>query len=729
MRFFKPFTYIFLLKLILLTASVNGQLNSLAISISAVVNNISCNGLTDGSIDITISGATGPLFYAWSNGASSQDISNLSSGVYSVTVTEIGVSTATASYEIVEPDPINITINGVDPVTCFGGSDGAIYISITGGVTPYTFDWGSGYTYEDLLGMPAGNYTLNIMDFSGCDFNGTLQITQPSQPITLSMNIVDVTCNGGSDGIAVAVASGGMGGFTYIWSTLATTPNLLGMPAGTYSVTVTDTYGCSEIYSSTINQPSDAVSASSVLTDISCFGYNTGAISVIPAGGTAPYNYLWSISASGSTATGLVAGSYSYTVFDVNGCEYYETVQLNEPDSITITASLQHVLCFGDSTGGIALTVIGGETPYIFLWSNGEENESVTNLPVGMFGLSVTDGNDCVYSEEYEIEGPPSAIGFNFQITAASCTGVPDGYIVGDVDGGVTPYDYQWSNGNDSASVQGLVPALYTLTVTDGRGCVQIVNFDVPAADTLEIEPYSLNLDANFMLNCFQDKDGIIGFDVTDGNPPYTFLWNTGVSASSLEEVGQGNYVISVTDILGCFISDTIKVRHPEKLRINAHLNQPYCPEVRNGGIGLVIAGGTQPYYLMWNTLVSSLVLTDLGAGSYSVTVTDSRGCMIDDKYKLNFDYDECLTIPNVFTPNNDNYNDYFEIRGAELHPMISIEIFNAWGTRVYSTTPGEKIMWDGTYMGNHCPIDTYYCIIRLNSGFDPITGSILIKR
>ncbi len=702
---------------------------TLVFNITSVVHQISCNGLQDGSIDLTVSGTGGPFYYNWSNGASSQDISGLHAGAYHVTVTDQSSSSQSLSFQITEPESINITINNVDPVSCVGGSDGAIYISIVGGYPPYSFDWGGGYISEDLIGMPAGVYTINILDSGGCTFNGTLNITEPSQALVVSVTSTDVSCFGGSDGIAVSTASGGVGGYTYSWSNGSGTSAISSVEAGSYVVSVIDTYGCLETATVDISQPLDSVIADVIVNDVTCFGYADGGISVLASGGTAPYSFQWSNASSGGSISGLTAGNYQVTISDANGCELIQEMIIEEPDSITISGFVEDVICYGETTGNIQLTVVGGASPYSFLWSNNASSIDNMNIPAGNYSVQVVDNNNCTYTGLFEVDGPPSAIDFNYEIMSATCTGVPDGYIHGDVSGGVPPYSYSWSTGESSNELDFIVPEKYSLTVVDDLGCEQVNDFVVDATDTLKIEAFSPNLPEDFSVDCANDQYGIVGFKVLDGTYPVNYSWSNGGYDSTIQNVGAGMYTVSVIDAMQCFVIDTIEVTQPGELIVNGTRNNPYCPGRETGSVSVIVGGGTQPYYVLWNTLSSRPSITDLAAGVYRVTVTDARGCVVNDTYTIYYTYDECLTVPNMFSPNNDGYNDFFEVEGNQLYPEIGIEIYNSWGMRVYSTSDGMKIKWDGTANGKELPVDTYYYILRLNDGFEPITGDITLKR
>src|SRR5206468_1480268 len=252
-----------------------------------------------------------PYSYLWSNEATTQDLSGLAPGTYSVTVTDAKGCTATQSVTIAQPAAaLAVGETHVD-VNCFGGSTGAIDLTVRGGTAPYSYLWSNAATTQDLADLTAGTYSVTVTDAKGCSATQSVTIAEPAAALAVGETHVDVNCFGGSTGAIDLTVTGGTAPYSYAWSNESTTQDLAGLAAGPYSVTVTDAKGCSASQSVTIAQPAAALAVSDTHVDVNCFGGSTGAIDLTVTGGTAPYTYLWSNSAISEDLSDLVAGSYS----------------------------------------------------------------------------------------------------------------------------------------------------------------------------------------------------------------------------------------------------------------------------------------------------------------------------------------------------------------------------------------------------------------------------------
>nr|MBK9649778.1 PKD domain-containing protein [Bacteroidota bacterium] len=291
-----------------------------AIAISLVSTNVSCNGGANGSITANVSGGTGAYSYAWSNGGSTSGVSGLAAGIYTVTVTDANGCTTSASATITSPSALGCICNSnVTNVSCFGGSNGSVTAQPLGGTAPYSFVWSTGATTQTISSLAAGTYTVNITDANGCTKVGTATITQPNA-LVLTVTGNNLTCNGNGGGSATASISGGIAPYTYLWTpTGQTTATATGLAAGSYTVQVTDANGCTVTGQVTLTQPAP-MNLTSKKTNVSCFGGTNGTLTVVTAGGTSPYAYLWSNGKTTKYIIGLAAGTYTVTVTDANGC-------------------------------------------------------------------------------------------------------------------------------------------------------------------------------------------------------------------------------------------------------------------------------------------------------------------------------------------------------------------------------------------------------------------------
>ena len=304
---------------------------------------VSCNGVTDGAIDLTVTGGTGGLTYAWSNGASTQDISGLAAGSYSVTVTDANSCTATLlNVSITQPAVLALSETHVDVTTC-GGTNGSIDLSVAGGTGPYGYAWSNGATTQDLSGLATGSYTVTVTDAHLCTEMTTVNVSAPGAP-GLSETHANVSCNGGANGSIDLTVAGGTGPFTYAWSNGAITQDLSGLVAGTYNVTVTDASSCSALLGVTVTQPA-VLALSETHTNV-CTGGTNGSIDLTVAGGTGPYGYAWTNGATTEDLSGLAAGSYTVTVTDAQDC----TQNLG----VTIAVSQSAIVASAGANGAIS---------------------------------------------------------------------------------------------------------------------------------------------------------------------------------------------------------------------------------------------------------------------------------------------------------------------------------------------------------------------------------------
>jgi carbon monoxide dehydrogenase subunit G len=313
-------------------------------------------------IDLTVSGGTGPFTYDWSNdGAETpdndpQDLNNLAAGTYTVTVTDANNCTATTSATITQPTAIALSVTPANS-TC-GSANGSINLTVSGGTPSYTYAWSNSSTIQDPTGLLAGTYTVTVTDANGCTKTTSATVNNTGGP-SLSTTKVNVLCNGASTGSIDLAVSGGTGPFTYDWSNDgAETPDndpqdLNNLAAGTYTVTVTDANNCTATTSATITQPT-AIALSVTPANSTC-GSANGSINLTVSGGTPSYTYAWSNSSTIQDPTGLLAGTYTVTVTDANGCTKTTSATVNNTGGPSLSTTQVNVLCNGASTGSIEI--------------------------------------------------------------------------------------------------------------------------------------------------------------------------------------------------------------------------------------------------------------------------------------------------------------------------------------------------------------------------------------
>ena len=378
--------------------------------ISLSATDISCFGFGDGAIDATITSGTSPFNYSWSNGATSEDLTNLQSGTYTLTVTDANGCTDNDAATINEPAQLAL-VKEVDNVLCYGGSDGAIDITVTGGIAPYNYNWTNSATTEDLSGLTIGTYVVEVTDQNGCLLTNSTTIVQPNEIVILG-SVVDATCTADNGSVSVLV-TGGVSPYTYLWSNGATTANLSNVPSGSYTLTLTDANGCMATYTDTVNSVSN-LQASVVTTDALCYGDENGTAVVIVESGTQPFSYTWSTGSHESSVTNLAAGNYTVDVTDYFGCSVILNFTINQPDELILNLTPStysngyNISEYGSEDGYITSSVSGGTAPYSYVWSTDPEqySEDVYNLGTGNYILIVEDANGCITTGGVRLTGP-----------------------------------------------------------------------------------------------------------------------------------------------------------------------------------------------------------------------------------------------------------------------------------------------------------------------------------
>lgn len=608
------------------------------VSLSALEVDKSCNGgANDGEISLSAQGGTPGYSYLWSNGATTQNITNLDAGMYSVTVTDANGCQSVLSRSVGQPDVLQIASSSITPVDCFGNATGSISISVSGGTTPYSYSWSNGMSGSTISGLTSNSYSVTITDARGCTTTDTYDVMQPSV-MTLSSVIVPVDCFGNSTGAVQVTALGGNGGNTYSWTNQNNvvlsnqTLNLSGIGTGTYTIAVTDNNGCREELSSFVPQPLAPLEASYTKEDVSCNGNSTGSIDLTPFGGTSPYNYNWSNGFTGEDPTNLSAGDYSVTLTDDNGCIATYNYTIEEPlMPLSGTIIIKDVSCFGGSDGQIISSISGGTSPYSYNWSNGETTPTIINLSSGNYTLDVTDAKGCTINFNPFVDQPPVPLTLSSTQVDVACHNDNTGSIDLTVIGGTAGYTYQWSNSSSfilstiEQDLTNLSSDTYMVKVTDENGCIDSLQITInqPA------EPIQISF-VETAVNCFGGADGAIDITVTGGTIGYDYSWSGGETSEDLANISAGNHTVVVTDANACQETITVTVLEPMAPLIGEVFTRPVkCNGEATGEIDLTVQGGTTPYQYNWSNGSANEDLEFVVGGLYTVDVTDANGCMI----------------------------------------------------------------------------------------------------
>jgi hypothetical protein len=417
-----------------LTQSEITALYQAAIPVTATastVSDVSCFNGSNGSATVTPSNGTPPYSYTWNTNPvqTAQTATGLKAGVYTVTVTDSKGAMTTANTTVTQPSAItNVIASTVTNVGCYGGNNGSVTVSNpTGGTPPYTYLWNTIPTQvtQTASNLIAGTYIVTVTDSKGCTTTSTATVTQPAQPLSnvIGQTVQNVKCNGTATGIiTVTNPVGGTPPYSYKWNTspIQNTQIATNVPAGVYSVTVTDNNGCIATAFTTVTEPTKITNVqASVVKNVQCFGEANGSARVSdPRGGTPPYTYQWNTTPVQNTqiATNLKAGEYIVTIADANGCQAQSLITITQPNAplSAVTAKVEkQISCFGENNGSVSIPIpTGGTPPYSVMWNgNSSLNTFVlTGLRPGTYSAIVKDANGCTISSEATIVEPAQVI-------------------------------------------------------------------------------------------------------------------------------------------------------------------------------------------------------------------------------------------------------------------------------------------------------------------------------
>ncbi|WP_158651386.1 T9SS type A sorting domain-containing protein [Pseudotamlana carrageenivorans] len=591
---------------------------------TTINNNVSCNGGSDGSATASTSGGTAPYSYLWSNSATTATIAGVSAGNYTVTITDANGCATNTSATIAEPAALvaSTTIN--NNVSCNGGSDGSATASASGGTAPYSYLWSNSATTAAIAGVSAGNYTVTITDANGCATNTSATITEPAALVASTTINNNVSCNGGSDGSATASASGGTAPYSYLWSNSATTATIAGVSAGNYTVTITDANGCAAITSATIAEPAALVASTTINNNVSCNGGSDGSATASASGGTAPYSYLWSNSATTATIAGVSAGNYTVTITDANGCATNTSATIAEPAALVASTTINNnVSCNGGSDGSATASASGGTAPYSYLWSNSATTAAIAGVSAGNYTVTITDANGCAAITSATIAEPAALVASTTINNNVSCNGGSDGSATASASGGTAPYSYLWSNSATTATIAGVSAGNYTVTITDANGCAAITSATIA-------EPAALvaSTTINNNVSCNGGSDGSATASASGGTAPYSYLWSNSATTATIAGVSAGNYTVTITDANGCATNTSATIAEPAALVASTTINNNVsCNGGSDGSATASASGGTAPYSYLWSNSATTAAIAGVSAGNYTVTITDANGC------------------------------------------------------------------------------------------------------
>ena len=593
-----------------------------ALTGTASATNTSCNGGSNGTATASPSGGTpGYTYYWFPSGQTSNPATGLSTGTYSVTITDTKGCTIVRTATVNQPAAIALTTSKID-ATC-GNANGSATVSASGGTPGYTYAWSNGGSTSTITNIAAGSYTVTVRDVNNCSSIATVSVNNTGAPSVSVTSSTNINCFGGSNGSATISASGGTPGYTYLWSNSNTGTSITNVTANTYSITVTDAIGCQATTSIIITQPPILTASITDTTTPSCFGGNNGTATVSTTGGSPGYTYYWTNGANTPTASGLTAGSYSVTVTDTHNCTTTVSTVISQPSALSavITAST-NVSCNSGSDGSITVSASGGTVNYTYLWTGGGSTPTITNIPSGTYYVTVTDANGCTAVTNTTIIQPSAILLTIPSITNVYCFGSSTGQATAQVSGGTSPYTYLWSNGILTPTNSGLSAGTYTITVTDNNGCTS-----TNSATITQIDAINPTMTVNQNVSCNGGSNGSATVSAIGGTSPYQYTWSTGGSQPTASGLNAGTHYVTITDVNGCTSVASVDITEPQLLSTSFVVDSVLCNGGTTGNVNLITNGGTFPFTYIWTNNSTFEDLTNVGAGSYSVTVTDNNSC------------------------------------------------------------------------------------------------------
>lgn len=606
----------------------------LPIVITTTVSNPKCNAVCNGSVATTVTGGNSTTYqYSWSPaGGTVSNPTGLCDGNYTVTVTDDSLCTNQAVVALIDPVALIANISFTNP-TCNTGCNGIVTANPTGGTTPYSFAWTDPLnTNQTVTNLCAGDYTLIVSDFNSCQDTQMVTLIAPPA-ISVNPGISPPNC-GVSNGSINAPAAGGLSPYTYNWLNPViiglgqqTNTVVTGIPAGIYTVVVTDAAACSATIVIPLSNADGPTGATITSTNVTCNGLCNGASAISdPVGGTPSYTLSWINPVSSNTLiTGLCAGTYTAQIIDANGCLFFQADTIVEPQLIDDNESITSANCFGNCNGVIALTPTGGNGGYTYSWTPSASTGTVINLCPGAYSATVTDVLGCTFIANYNLPSLISISG-NTISTNNICFNNCDGSLsVTNVAGGLPPYSFNWSDplGQSSPSANNLCNGNYSVTIMDANGCFDQLPAEVTSPSQVTFTPAVTQPGCGLC-------DGSALITPTGGTPSYTLIWSNNQTGTSLTSLCAGVYMVQITDGNGC-VSDTNIIINSSSTITGEIITKAdvSCSGVCDGSVTVTAVGGVNPITYNWlHNNSASQSLTGLCGGTYYCNMTDSAGCI-----------------------------------------------------------------------------------------------------
>jgi gliding motility-associated-like protein len=652
------------------TSTILNVVEPNAITISnQTIDNISCNNVSDGSIQFSCIGGVGNFIYNLLPTATSNTsglFTNLSGNIYTLQATDANNCTISTMVNIINPFVLSIDSLLITNALCFGQTNGALQTYVSGGtgtcnylLLPININNLSG-GYSNLA---SNNYTISVSDANNCTSTSALFINQPP---TLSIQLIDsnnVTCANGNNGSIEVIANGGTPQYVYTIFPSGDTSSsgvFNNLNTGTYTIQASDDNGCStQLSPITLSSPAPIVFTSVIPNNISCYGDSTGSINVAALGGVGiiafSINPNLGVQNQNGVFTNLPANSYIIIATDAIGCTNTTFTSLTQNPALTFASIIYtEPICYGDSNGTI--NAIG----------NG--------------------GNGTIY---YQLNnGLQSLIGWYPNLPAAT----------------------------------------YTLTITDVLGCTKDSSYQLIQPDPLGLESFTFT-----PITCKENRDAKAYVKGKGGKGFYTYYIRPGLHISHTGYFGNlttGTYTLTIKDTNGCEFDTLIQITPPGSfITVNVTKQDLTCYGIGNEGWAKAnVIGGEAPYNYTWSTnpLQNTEEAIGLYFGYYFLTVSDANDCVVKDTIYIEpGPCCEQVFLPNAFSPNGDGRNDVFKITTTAGIELKQFSVFDRWGNEVWKTY-NFRDTWDGSYDGEHEDMNTFFYVFKYKCLTD---GNIYMKK
>ncbi len=696
------------------------------LTINFVIGNVTCNGYHDGYIDITVQGGTPGYYYYWSNGQMTQDLINIPTGSYTITVVDANGCELVQTFVVTEPDPLVLSTYTQD-VLCYGEQTGSIDLIVQGGTPPYSYQWSNSSNSQDLFDIFAGIYVVTVTDANNCEAYTMVQIQQPDLPLHGDITPIHVRCFGEGNGVADLNVFGGTPPYYFNWSNGEISEDIYDLIPGIYSVTINDAHNCLDYDTVQILQPQAPIVGTINGTNVSCNGESDGNIYVQVSGGRPPYTYVWSNGSWEQNQIGVPAGIYYVTVTDSSYCHYEMSFTVTEPDPFYIQPMDNPTICYGMSTE-IGIGIISGSVPpYTIVWSNDDTGMTTVVSPTETttYTAHITDSRNCV-SEDVSITV------FVHDSLSMTVQALEDPVCPG------TPVEFEVliSGGGIGTNQVYVGDSLYNLPVILSYNHDTTYNFYVEDACGFR------NVSIDIPVHTYALPPISIGSDITNGCAPLTvqfyeyspdqgqrYIWNFDEwdfenlsfdknPVNTFYNDRTYHVTLEVTSVEGCKSDTSIAITVftvPEAEfradRTNITMINPIVnfTNLSEGG-----------YYFTWD-FGDGTVSTDrnpvhtFGLPGVYRTILEAKswyGCVDTASVDIIVTNDVTLYPPTAFTPNHDNLNETFKVFVDGIDPIsYQMSIYNRWGELVF-TSESYNEEWNGRKGDVDCPEGIYVWVI-----------------